>query len=137
MLLPVPAVPEAEALGLLTVVTHRGVSVRSSLEVEVDKLLKVGANDLRVSSVRRPETRNGEELTRSESMKMTRSSSRGKRTSRKRILYLRSGGNESQRGLKRDICENCEPPNRALFLLLGSKPMRPLVRDELVVKVVL
>jgi hypothetical protein len=65
---------------------------------------------------------------------MTRSSSSGNKTSRKRILYLRS---EKESGtLRRTCCAKRQyaPPDFALLLLLTSEPMRPLVRDELVVE---
>lgn len=63
---------------------------------------------------------------------MTRSSSSGNKTSRKRILYLHS---DKESGTPRRMCQrDYAPPDLALLLLLTSEPMWPLVRDELVVE---
>ena len=45
-LFPVASLPEAEAFHVRVVITHRGISIRRSLYVEVNQLFQIGPNDL-------------------------------------------------------------------------------------------
>ena len=45
-ILPVPSLPEPESLHSLVIVTHRGVTVRGAMEIQIDELFQVGTNDL-------------------------------------------------------------------------------------------
>ena len=45
-IIPVPGLPESKSLHRLIIITHRGITVRSAVKVQIDELLQVGTNDL-------------------------------------------------------------------------------------------
>ena len=44
--LPISSLPETESLHRLVIVTHRSITVRSALEIQIDKLFQVRPDDL-------------------------------------------------------------------------------------------
>src|SRR5260221_14133752 len=44
--LPIPGLPKPESLHRLVIITHRSISIRRVLEVQINELLQIGTNDL-------------------------------------------------------------------------------------------
>lgn len=43
---PISRLPEPEALHFRVIITHRGIAIRSTMQVEIDQLLQIRPHDL-------------------------------------------------------------------------------------------